>query len=610
MRRPNARRLRSISGLRSSLLLACLLSPALAACGSDAGGDLIVVGLQAGGCERTEARPVYGQIPVRVALTDGTAVTALSVRVNGSAPLEASSAPFEVVVDTARFNGQALPDGTNRLELTARDGAGETHQTSLEICVDNTPPKITIVSPPRAASAFSDDAGLTVRAELVEAVGMAKLVAKLYFPASGSHPGAAFEKTCTAAPGAIATCTLEPLSTSPALPAGTSLAGTLSVIGKDRAGHETRASQPLTLATRLRWQLTAASRIEQPAAYLTSLDAVAVGTSTGVVHLVSNTAAGPAQRTSIKDWSPSGAGPEEAVTTPLTASETGAVYFGTTEALRCLKASASDLTPCWMQDPRGSFSASQPLLCPARDLLFVGRWGSGADPGSLSAYSAGTGAVVAELKLGSDSSHNKIHSSPASADCETVYIGSTDKNLYAINVSADGKLTKKWSTVTGAEVKTKPYPGEGVIFVAGFDGVLHRMDAATGLKDASASFSAKVPFIGNVVESDGLLYAPDNGGSLYAVDQRGKEAGKHEIGQMALQASPAVGPGKVIYMVSKSGCLYALNERVERVLWSYCLASGVQLNASPIVGGTAPVSVFVGDTKGVLHALDATPPAP
>ena len=61
----------------------------------------------------------------------------------------------------------------------------------------------------------------------------------------------------------------------------------------------------------------------------------------------------------------------------------------------------------------------------------------------------------------------------------TVYVGSMDENLYALDL-ADGK--PKWQYKAGP-VKAPVSVHEGAVYVGNTDGVFHRVDAAKGTKD-------------------------------------------------------------------------------------------------------------------------------
>jgi outer membrane protein assembly factor BamB len=75
-----------------------------------------------------------------------------------------------------------------------------------------------------------------------------------------------------------------------------------------------------------------------------------------------------------------------------------------------------------------------------------------------------------------DASHSSLK---VSADQQTVYVGSNDFNLYAIN-SVDG--THRWNFSTGGKVISSPAEGQHQIFVGscGVDKNLYALNKADG----------------------------------------------------------------------------------------------------------------------------------
>src|SRR5687768_8451476 len=59
----------------------------------------------------------------------------------------------------------------------------------------------------------------------------------------------------------------------------------------------------------------------------------------------------------------------------------------------------------------------------------------------------------------------EVWSSPAIGPDDTVYVGSTDGNLYALGFTSSGEFIKKWSYSTGGQVYSSPALGsDGSIF--------------------------------------------------------------------------------------------------------------------------------------------------
>ncbi len=72
---------------------------------------------------------------------------------------------------------------------------------------------------------------------------------------------------------------------------------------------------------------------------------------------------------------------------------------------------------------------------------------------------------------------DKVVSSPAVSSDGTVYVGSHDNKLHAVN--PDG--TFKWEYTTGGDVRSSPAIGaDGTVYVGNLDGTLYAVDLNTG----------------------------------------------------------------------------------------------------------------------------------
>ena len=100
------------------------------------------------------------------------------------------------------------------------------------------------------------------------------------------------------------------------------------------------------------------------------------------------------------------------------------------------------------------------------------------------------------FKTGSD-----VFSSPAIGSDGTIYVGSSDNNLYAIN--PDG--SKKWAFKTGGDVYSSPAIGsDGTIYVGSRDDYLYAInpDGSRKWRFKTGSYVFSSPAIG----SDGTIY--------------------------------------------------------------------------------------------------------
>ena len=108
----------------------------------------------------------------------------------------------------------------------------------------------------------------------------------------------------------------------------------------------------------------------------------------------------------------------------------------------------------------------------------------------------------------------KVAPSPVIGADGTVYVGSPDHNVYAL----DGQTgVKKWAFKTGAEVHSCPAIGaDGTVYVGSNDRKLYALDGQTGARRWVFKTGGEVrssPAIG----TDGAIYIGSADGKVYAI---------------------------------------------------------------------------------------------
>lgn len=220
---------------------------------------------------------------------------------------------------------------------------------------------------------------------------------------------------------------------------------------------------------------------------------------------------------------------------------------------------------------------------------------------------------------------DRIVSSPVYRD-GTIYFGSDDGNVYAVN-AADGR--QRWKRRTGGPVASTPALDGDMLYVASYDGKLYALDARTGAmrwKFATGGerrFEAKGlhglqpknqtiadPFdvyLSSPVVAEGAVYFGSGDGSVYALDAAsGRLDWKFATGDV-VHASPAYANG-VLYVGSFDSYFYALDARTGVPKWRFhggedpAIHNQVGFQSSPaIVDGT----VYTGCRDSHLYAIDA-----
>ncbi len=188
---------------------------------------------------------------------------------------------------------------------------------------------------------------------------------------------------------------------------------------------------------------------------------------------------------------------------------------------------------------------------------------------------------------------NISYTSPAIGNDGTIYVGSQDNKVYALN--PDG--SKKWEFVTGNRVDSSPSIGsDGTIYVGSWDKKLYALNP-----DGSKKWEFVVehnirpaPAIG----SDGTIYFGSTDENFYAVNPDGSQ--KWVFSEVEdVYASAAIGSDGTIYVGSENDIFYALNPDGSKK-WEFDVGNEIYSSAAIADDGTI---YFGGDDKKV-YALN------
>ena len=204
-----------------------------------------------------------------------------------------------------------------------------------------------------------------------------------------------------------------------------------------------------------------------------------------------------------------------------------------------------------------------------------------------------------------------IYSSPSVVD-SVVYVGSQDRNLYALNKST-GTLLWKYDTMErGDIVSSSPAVSNGVAYMGGMKTKIHAVDAFSGdllwkyklpirttvrsSLSSSAAVADGIVYIGNM---DGTVYAfsEDTGDLLWSYVIPRSNYDEHNI-----FSSPAVADG-IVYVQTYGENLYALDASTGALLWNYLNENGRSAFSSPAV--SEGVVYAGGGRTNTFHAFDA-----
>ncbi|OEJ36541.1 hypothetical protein BGK72_38255 [Streptomyces agglomeratus] len=198
-------------------------------------------------------------------------------------------------------------------------------------------------------------------------------------------------------------------------------------------------------------------------------------------------------------------------------------------------------------------------------------------------------------------------SSPAVVD-GTVYIGSNGKNVYALDAATG---TPRWTHTTGSVVQSSPAVVDGTVYIGSSDKKVYALDAATGTPRWTHTTGSVVQSSPAVV--DGTVYIGSSDKKVYALDAAtGTPRWTHTTGN-PVRSSPVVVDG-IVYIGSSDMKVYALDAATGTPRWTH--TTGGWVHSSPaVVDGTVYIGSSDKDKK--VYALNAatgtpagrTPPA-
>jgi hypothetical protein len=235
----------------------------------------------------------------------------------------------------------------------------------------------------------------------------------------------------------------------------------------------------------------------------------------------------------------------------------------------------------------GNWVQSSPAIGPG-GTVYVG-----SDDGKLYALDPADGAPKWTYAAG-----GAVASSPAVAADGTVYVGSDDGNVYALD-PADGSV--KWMCATGGPVRSSPAIGpDGSVYIGSEDYKVYALSPADGRVKwsyATANYVLSSP----AIAADGTVYVGSLDGNLYALDSAdGGVKWIHHTGNF-VDASPAVGPDGTVYVGSADHNVYALSAADGSVEWWFATLDRVESSAAVGPDGT----VYVGSDDGKVYALNS-----
>ncbi|AJD47431.1 cell surface protein [Isoalcanivorax pacificus W11-5] len=212
--------------------------------------------------------------------------------------------------------------------------------------------------------------------------------------------------------------------------------------------------------------------------------------------------------------------------------------------------------------------------------------------------SASAGATVGEGTVRwAVTTGGPMYASPVIGPDGTVYIGSLDKNVYALDPDDGSEI---WSFLAGSAVRGSLAVGaDGTVYAGSSDGTVYALDPDDGSELWSQPHGIGAAVFSLALGAGGTLYVGSINGTVYALNpDNGSEIWSFAT-HSAVRSTPAQGADGTLYIGSTNGKTYALNPEDGSERWSF---NSDSVHSSPAVG--ADGTVYVGSYNGKVYALN------
>jgi outer membrane protein assembly factor BamB len=198
-----------------------------------------------------------------------------------------------------------------------------------------------------------------------------------------------------------------------------------------------------------------------------------------------------------------------------------------------------------------------------------------------------------------------VDSSPAVSREGTIFVGSEDGNLYAIN--PDGTI--KWKFKTDNYIESSPAIGsDGTIYFGSTDynvyavkpdGTLKwKLDVGAVVVSSAAIGADGTVYVGTgSSENGGFAYMGINDNKVRAINPDGTNKWQLTTSYY-VESSPAIGADGTVYIGGDDGTLYAINPDGTKQ-WAFMMGGGTAL---PAIGANG--TIYVGDFNHSLYAVN------
>ena len=217
-----------------------------------------------------------------------------------------------------------------------------------------------------------------------------------------------------------------------------------------------------------------------------------------------------------------------------------------------------------------------------------------------------------------------VVSSPAVVG-NTLYVGSADHNLYAVDIATG---TQKWAFKTGSGVASSPAVANGTVYFASYDGNFYAVNAADGTlrwkfrtggerRFAATHLHGSQPaaetmpdpfdiYLSSPLVWRGAVYFGCGDGNVYSLDAAtGTLNWKFKTGDV-VHASPVISGG-VLYIGSWDSYFYAIDAATGKEKWRFKTGEDPDIHNQVGIQSSAVVAdgiVYFGCRDSNLYAID------
>jgi outer membrane protein assembly factor BamB len=189
-------------------------------------------------------------------------------------------------------------------------------------------------------------------------------------------------------------------------------------------------------------------------------------------------------------------------------------------------------------------------------------------------------------------------------DAETVYVGSGDGNIYALD-AASGAL--RWKFRTGNVVHASPAIANGMVYIGSWDSYFYAIDARSGHErwrfktGEDHEIANQVGIQSSATIAEGMVYFGCRDSNLYALDAvSGVKKWAYPTKGSWVISTPIAKDGTLYFATSDSGLLHAVDAKTGVLKYSLSFHHWPMFS-SPVIAGR---SLYIGSHAGTLIAID------